>query len=275
MKRKIGFGFRFCALVIDVTILIVLVFVLFSLFGSSLYYSIGVIKKKAPDASATVSSVIKRYFTGADASSPAASPSAANNRTESREPAQNSRPAAPERMQTRNQLPEEQMVIPDEAGRPGAGSEVPQSIVPREQNTDKLASKIHKGYIHNSKDFVKIFFFSILAILYFLIEGLKGFSVGKIIMRLKIFNEAEETAPFKVLFIRYSIKMLIPCLFMLLYAVFKLKVFWFLGIVWFFLFAAGCFFVFSNTLQALHDRIAKTAVFSLFLKKEDLTEAEN
>ena len=282
MKRRIGFGFRFCALVIDVTIVIALVFILFSIFGKSLYSSIGVIKKKTnTSAGATISFAIRPYLAAADASSNAAASSTSdtsrnantsgagtNSSANSTPNAEAERPAAPERMQTRNQLPEEQMVIPDETNRPGAGSEAPASIVPQEQNTDGLASKVHKGYIHNSKDFVKIFFFAILAILYFLSEGLKGFSVGKLIMRLKVLGEDEEQASPKMLFIRYSVKILIPCVFMFLYSLTKVKIFWFLGMIWLFLFTAGCFFVFSNTLQALHDRLAKTGVFSLFLKDE-------
>ncbi len=265
IMRRIGFGLRFSALVIDVSVIILLVFGLYFGLGKHLYTTIGVMQKKSGiDPNAQIGAVIKGHTVAAEAAAPART----TGNTQQAAPAtgENQTPAGPPREQrTRYALPTQE---PTTTEQPQQQPTTPPVVVTEENRIDQEASKRPRGYIHNSKDFVKIFFFAIISILYFLIEGLKGISPGKWMLRLKIFNNDKEKAEKKNLLLRYIYKIAGPSFFILIYTLTKLNFLWTIGMIFFFIITLGCFFVFSNSMQTLHDRLTGSAVFSLYLKEE-------
>ncbi len=262
MKRRIGFGLRFSALVIDVTVIIFIVFGLFFAFGKGLYTSIGILKTGTIKKVSTVSQILNSHAVGGQ---PASTEKAAEAKKKDDKPKPLKNPK-PEVRRTETQLPG--MQKEDEKANLPTKEPLPVS------KKDKLEQRaLHKpaGYIHNSKDFVKIFFFAIISILFFLTEVFFGVSLGKLILGIKIFNNEREEAQLKEKLLRFALKIAIPCFIILLYVFFKVKFFWTLGMIWFFLVTVSCFFVFSDSMQTLYDRLTNCAVFSVRLKEEDET----
>jgi uncharacterized RDD family membrane protein YckC len=100
-----------------------------------------------------------------------------------------------------------------------------------------------------------------LAVLgYFATEIVKAQSPGKMVMKLKIAKEDGSPADQNVLFTRYALKMAanIVSLLSVLTAMALLN---FLAGLIFLVLLVGCFMAMGDARQALHDTIAKTAVF--------------
>ena len=280
MMRRIGFGMRFSALVIDIAIIITIVFGIYFLAGDSLIDSLGVMNRvrrtRATTPSSAMSTVIRPVGQAAQTT-----PNRSNTQNQSQSQSQsrsqgnnqqstNTDPQNPTVRQSRSALPGATEPQTNQFSQQQSESEQ----VRRQREREQAANKTPRGYIHNSKDFVKIFFFCIITILYFLTEGMVGFSVGKFIMRLKIFrNNRDKTEKAKLL-LRVALKIAIPCFIIFIYSLTKARFFWLFGMVWLFLVTVGCFFVFSNTMQTLHDRLTDTAVFSLRLKEQEDLEEE-
>ncbi len=263
MMRKIGFGLRFSALVIDVTVIIFIVFGLFYAFGKNLYTSIGVLKTKEIKNVSTLSQALRFHKVGGQSTE--TEKQQEKNKNDKPEPKKDLKP---EIKKTERALPgmkkeEEQAQLPTKEPPP----------ISKKDSLEKQALKTPAGYIHNSKDFVKIFFFAIISILFFLTEGIMGISLGKLILRLKIFSHDRQEAPIKDKILRYALKIAIPSFIILIYTLTKVNFFWTMGMIWFFLVTVSCFFVFSDSLQTLYDRITNTAVFSLRLKQEQEEES--
>jgi uncharacterized RDD family membrane protein YckC len=104
-----------------------------------------------------------------------------------------------------------------------------------------------------------------VGLLYSLTEAFAGWSVGKLILRIRIVDESGQRGPTGKLMLRWAIKqsgnlLLLGGLFVaskLLYTAWQIVA---LGIF------LGCFLVLSKSRQALHDKIAGTAV----LRKSDV-----
>ena len=100
----------------------------------------------------------------------------------------------------------------------------------------------------------------ICAVFYGLIEGFTGASPGKMILAIKIGSENSTTAPQNTLLTRYAIKTSASII-----SVFGLflgsDILNTLGVAASVIITIGCFFVLGAAKQALHDKIAHTAVF--------------
>lgn len=110
----------------------------------------------------------------------------------------------------------------------------------------------------------------VIGFVYYLLELFVAASPGKLILGLKIGSQNKTNASFMSLFIRFISKH-IDFVTTSLFIVTAIELFsvlnTLLGIVVF----VGCFFVFGEKKQALHDMIAKTAVYH----KEDLEHEKN
>jgi len=100
--------------------------------------------------------------------------------------------------------------------------------------------------------------------LYFLMEAFLGYTLGKLILGIKIAKEDGTQGDIKDYFLRYVIKNsgTILSLLGLLTLSFLGTLGWIAGLAIF----VGCFFVLGDKKQAFHDMLSKTAVF----KKEDI-----
>lgn len=108
-----------------------------------------------------------------------------------------------------------------------------------------------------------------VGVLYNLIEGITGFTIGKLIIGIKIGNQDGTPASQGTLMLRYALKnigSIFSLLSILLIVSFLSTIGSILGLIIF----IGCFFVLADKRQAFHDMIAKTAVF----KKAELENAQ-
>lgn len=111
--------------------------------------------------------------------------------------------------------------------------------------------------------------FPLVMILYFAIEGITGYTVGKYLLGLQIANPDGTKATVKVLLTRFAIKVS-PFIFLFiafaspLYfpSEFLIKMCVYGFYASFFVVGLGHFMALSPSAQALHDVLAKTAVFS-------------
>jgi uncharacterized RDD family membrane protein YckC len=104
-----------------------------------------------------------------------------------------------------------------------------------------------------------------LGFAYGLFEGLAGWSPGKLILGLRIVDESGQRAPTGKLLIRYAIKQSASAL-MIASVFLASKPVSTAGKVASIIIALGCLLVFARARQALHDKIAGTAV----LRKADI-----
>ncbi|MBD3287376.1 hypothetical protein GF337_01115 [candidate division KSB1 bacterium] len=100
----------------------------------------------------------------------------------------------------------------------------------------------------------------LVVLLYFTLEIFLAATPGKLALRLKIKNESNQAASAQALLIRYLIKHS-GNIFTLLFILTQVRIFWFLSTIIGFIVFIGCFMVFTASRQALHDKIAKTAVY--------------
>jgi len=106
--------------------------------------------------------------------------------------------------------------------------------------------------------------FAIAVPLYFLMEAFLGYTLGKLILGIKIAKEDGTAGDIKDFLLRYVIKnsgMILSLLGML-----TLGFFTTLGWIASLAILVGCFFVLADKKQSFHDMLSKTAVF----KKEDI-----
>ena len=106
--------------------------------------------------------------------------------------------------------------------------------------------------------------FAIAVPLYFLMEAFLGYTLGKLILGIKIAKEDGTHGDIKDFFLRYVIKnsgMILSLLGMLTLGFFAT-----LGWIASLAIVVGCFFVLADKKQSFHDMLSKTAVF----KKEDI-----
>lgn len=100
----------------------------------------------------------------------------------------------------------------------------------------------------------------ICAVLYGLIEGFTGASPGKMILAIKIGTENSMSAETNTLLIRYAIKTS-ASIISLIGLVIGLELLDTLSVIASVIVTIGCFFALGATKQALHDKIAHTAVY--------------
>jgi len=241
MMRKIGFGLRFSALVIDVALVILIVFCLNLLLSKAFIKLLGIKSK-----------------------------------TQNSQSQQTLAPSKFNRVIVRENSVQNQSLVVNIAQNTRRGNTEQRVIRPPRETTQPQIKEKRTKYLHNSKEFVKLFLFSVITFLFFFSEVLAGKSVGKYILRLKIFDNTGNEATKKQQIIRYASKIAIPSFFILLYSILKIHFLWTIGAILFFIATVGCFFVFSNSIQTLHDRLSGTAVFSLRLKEiEEVQEKVN
>ncbi len=101
---------------------------------------------------------------------------------------------------------------------------------------------------------------AVLAIIYFLLEGFTGYTLGKLLLGIRIASADGTQAPVSQLLMRYALKN-INYLCIVLAAVVGLRVLATVGNLLGLAIFIGCFFVLGASRQALHDMIAKTAVY--------------
>jgi len=124
-------------------------------------------------------------------------------------------------------------------------------------NPDLFVQLIEKFTIDNVSFFVLIF---LINLVYYFLEVLMGASIGKMILSIQIANADRTFAGFKELFNRYLIKHSDTILNMLATITF-VSILDLLSTLAAIVIFIGCFFVLGNQRQALHDMIAKTAVY--------------
>ena len=103
--------------------------------------------------------------------------------------------------------------------------------------------------------------FVVISLVYFLVEGFTGYTLGKFLLGIRIANADGTAAPVSQLLTRYAVKHageLLRLLGMLLAAPFLFRLGGLAGLIVF----IGCFLALSAEKQALHDKVAKTAVFA-------------
>ncbi|WP_018341850.1 RDD family protein [Cytophaga aurantiaca] len=102
-------------------------------------------------------------------------------------------------------------------------------------------------------------------VVYYLIEGLTGITLGKLILGIKVANQDGTAAPIGTLITRWAVKASGNIL-SLLGAILGVAILGTVGSIVGLVIFIGCFFVLGAKKQALHDLVAKTAVF----KKSDI-----
>lgn len=110
---------------------------------------------------------------------------------------------------------------------------------------------------------------TIISLLYYSVEIFLGASLGKILLNIKIASQTRYEADMKTLLLRYSIKHIntILSIFAIITSLtFISSIGGIFGIIVF----VGCFVVLGQNKMALHDYIAKTAVFY----KDDIAPIE-
>ena len=98
------------------------------------------------------------------------------------------------------------------------------------------------------------------AVLYGLIEGLSGASPGKMILAIKIGTENSMSAERNTLLTRYALKTS-SSIIGLLALILSVEILNTIGTVVGLIVFIGCFFALGAAKQALHDKIAHTAVY--------------
>jgi uncharacterized RDD family membrane protein YckC len=101
---------------------------------------------------------------------------------------------------------------------------------------------------------------AVIALVYFLLEGFTGYTLGKLILGIRVANEDGSQAGVSTLFARWALKNISSVLTVA--ALFSgIELFRVLGNVGGLVIFVGCFLVLGMSRQALHDRLVKTAVF--------------
>ncbi len=101
---------------------------------------------------------------------------------------------------------------------------------------------------------------ALISLVYFLVEGFTGYTLGKFLLGIRIANADGTEAPVSQLLTRYAVKHSNEILRMVgffLGAPIIIRLGGLAGLIVF----VGCFLALSADKQALHDRIAKTAVY--------------
>ncbi len=101
---------------------------------------------------------------------------------------------------------------------------------------------------------------SLMGLLYSLIEGLTGASPGKMVLKLKIGTDDGRTAPVSTYLTRWAIKYS-SSLLSTIGALTGISLIGTLGTVAGLIVFVGCFLVLGAARQAIHDMVAKTAVY--------------
>jgi uncharacterized RDD family membrane protein YckC len=101
---------------------------------------------------------------------------------------------------------------------------------------------------------------AVIGLVYFLMEGFTGYTLGKLILGIRIANEDGSQAAVPTLLARWALKNInfLLTVVALFTGVELLRV---LGNVGGLVIFVGCFLVLGMSRQALHDRLAKTAVY--------------
>jgi len=101
---------------------------------------------------------------------------------------------------------------------------------------------------------------AVIGLAYFLMEAFTGYTLGKLILGIRIANEDGSQAGVSTLFARWALKninfvLTVAALFT------GIEIFRVLGNVGGLVIFVGCFLVLGMSRQALHDRLVKTAVY--------------
>jgi len=101
---------------------------------------------------------------------------------------------------------------------------------------------------------------AVIGCVYFLIEGFTGYTLGKLILGIRVANADGTQAPVQTLLARWALKNInfVLTVVALLSGIEFIRVLGNLGGLVIFV---GCFLVLGMSRQALHDRIANTAVY--------------
>ncbi|HEV8264134.1 MAG TPA: RDD family protein [Gemmatimonadales bacterium] len=101
---------------------------------------------------------------------------------------------------------------------------------------------------------------AIIFLVYFLIEGLTGYTLGKLILGIRVANADGTQAPVTTLLARWAVKN-INFVMTVLAVLTGVEVIRVLGNIGGLVIFVGCFLVLGMSRQALHDRIVHTAVY--------------
>lgn len=118
----------------------------------------------------------------------------------------------------------------------------------------------------NNLEFVKPYLMDILSItfiitlLYYISEVFFGFSIGKLILKLRIASDDRTDSNTVNLLIRYLVKYSFPILALIAILI-ESQFLTYISIIGLLLFLFGSFFSLGATRQSLHDKISKTAVY--------------
>ncbi len=101
---------------------------------------------------------------------------------------------------------------------------------------------------------------AVIGTVYFLVEGFTGFTLGKLLLGIRVGTAAGTRAPTSQLLMRYALKN-INFLCTVLAALLGVSLLATIGNLLGLAIFVGCFFVLGASRQALHDMVAKTAVY--------------
>ncbi|MCB0701692.1 MAG: RDD family protein [Candidatus Kapaibacterium sp.] len=125
-----------------------------------------------------------------------------------------------------------------------------ESIIENQENLDLVIPYL--------KDILSIMF--IVTLLYYISEVFFGFSLGKLILKIRIAAENRSEANTSNLLIRYLIKYSFPILAIIAILLESVLI-TYLSVLGLVIFIIGSLVSLGSTRQALHDKISKTAVY--------------
>ena len=100
----------------------------------------------------------------------------------------------------------------------------------------------------------------IISILYFLVEGFTGYTLGKFILGIRVGTADGKKADISLYLLRYALKN-IGTIFTMVAGFVGISMLGTVGSILSLVFFVGCFFALAEKKQALHDIIVKTAVY--------------
>jgi uncharacterized RDD family membrane protein YckC len=130
-------------------------------------------------------------------------------------------------------------------------------IAEHSNNIEFITEQIEQFSLENISFFVLIY---LINLVYYFLEVMIGASVGKMILHIQIAKADRTAGTFKELLNRYLIKHS-DTIFNLLATLTFISILDLLSFLAFVVIFIGCFFVLGDQRQALHDMIAKTAVY--------------
>ena len=155
------------------------------------------------------------------------------------------------------------VIAPIVGGLLGAAAAGASAEAMGEANTDAAAAAAVGGILGSLMALIVVL--PLTYVIYYLIEGLTGLTLGKLILGIKVANQDGTAAPIGILITRWAVKSSGNIL-TLFGSILSISILGTIGGLIGLVIFIGCFLVLGAKKQAIHDLVAKTAVF----KKSDI-----